>query len=180
MIDLLDLQPGMSVLEPSAGTGNIADEIGKHDGICLDVVELDPELRRFLRGKGYNVVGSDFMAYRGRQYDRIIMNPPFSKIGQDQAQSVLHVRHAYSLLKPGGKLAAIVPEWLFHTRGKGRKPREFNDWLQNNTGGFTTCPLEAGTFDNEESRTPVLTRILLIEKPETAWQATCGQLDLIA
>ena len=41
-------------------------------------------------------------------YDRIIMNPPFSN-----RQDAEHVRHAYDLLKPNGRIVAIMGEGVF-------------------------------------------------------------------
>ncbi|HHK0428589.1 TPA: methyltransferase, partial [Pseudomonas aeruginosa] len=72
--------------------------------------------------KGYNLVGSDFMEVSGKQYDRIVMNPPFSK-GRD----IQHVQHAYSLLKPGGRLVAIMSEGAFFQSNKAAE--NFRAWL---------------------------------------------------
>lgn len=118
MIDLAEMQPGMSVLEPSAGKGNIADAIRRrHPDTSIDVVEQDETLQKILRLKGYRLVGSNFMdfAITGRddrnrpvfdenaKYDRIIMNPPF-----DRGTDIVHVMRAYKLLAPGGRLVTIT------------------------------------------------------------------------
>lgn len=185
MVGLLGISPGMRVLEPSAGTGNIAGEVRKIPGVNLDVVEYDPKLARALAAQDYHVVGNDFMAYRGQLYDRIIMNPPFSS-KHSEPQSIAHVKHAYSMLKPGGRLAAIVPAWMFS--GKGSQSKSFLDWLKNDTGHFATHSLDPGTFDNDESSTRVPTRIVVINKPAAARSGKkqskrtrfAGHLDLIA
>lgn len=45
----------------------------------VDVVESYPALLQVLRGKGYEVVGYDWLNYEGvSYYDAIVMNPPFS------------------------------------------------------------------------------------------------------
>ena len=67
-------------LEPSAGKGDIADYIKmyKHPE-TVDCIEIDPNLAHILKGKGYEVVGSDWLTYNDTCfYDVIMMNPPFA------------------------------------------------------------------------------------------------------
>jgi Domain of unknown function (DUF4942) len=68
------------VLEPSAGKGNIIKYINnKSKSIQVDAIENDPELSSFLMGAGHNIVWSDFLTFETfREYDSIVMNPPFS------------------------------------------------------------------------------------------------------
>lgn len=68
------------VLEPSAGKGNIVEYIrSKGRSIKVDTIENDPELASFLLGAGHNLVWSDFLTFETfREYDAIVMNPPFS------------------------------------------------------------------------------------------------------
>lgn len=107
MLDYVDIKAGERVLEPSAGEGNIAESIREREsGASLDVVEYEPLLAKILMLKGFTVVGSDFLAYNkdgSRQYDVIVMNPPF-----DRGVDIEHVYHAYQMLKPGGRLAAVT------------------------------------------------------------------------
>ncbi|MEN9926674.1 MAG: hypothetical protein RL268_2800, partial [Pseudomonadota bacterium] len=65
------------------------------------------------------------IAHRGTEsgYDRIIMNPPFSN-----RRDAEHVRHAFDLLKPGGRIVAIMGDGVFF--GQDRKAQEFRDWLE--------------------------------------------------
>lgn len=90
------------VLEPSAGRGNICENLRKertklvhhrnHVGrlieyedhyvpeIDIDCIEIEPELRSILKGKGYRVIHDDFLTlHTYKHYDLIIMNPPFSQ-----------------------------------------------------------------------------------------------------
>ena len=60
MISAAEISEGMSVLEPSAGMGHIADGI-RNEGVDPDVVELANDRKELLRQKGFNVVGRDFM-----------------------------------------------------------------------------------------------------------------------
>lgn len=237
MIAAAGIEPGMSVLEPSAGWGHIADRIREHD-VEPDVVEMSHDRRELLEAKGYSVVGRDFMdlsgavgqpdaatlaemksikkdiddltdkldkqhflatsraqattrnarsgqsaamrdekkrqlrgmirkAYQagqtvpaeiaeavdadynnqgnyepiqkpeGKQYDRIIMNPPFS-----DRRDAQHVQHAYSLLKPNGRIVAIMGEGVFF--GNDKKAQAFRDWLD--SVDATVEKLPEGTF----------------------------------
>ncbi|MBS1562348.1 MAG: strawberry notch C-terminal domain-containing protein [Bacteroidetes bacterium] len=106
MLQYAQPKAGDRVLEPSAGEGNIASSIAAIEGVRLEVVEYEPLLSDILSLKGFDVVGSDFMAYNTNgevKYDAIIMNPPF-----DRGVDIQHVYHAFSMLKPGGRLVAIT------------------------------------------------------------------------
>ena len=89
MLNGMDLKKIHSILEPSAGKGNIVDEIKKREeasnryyknmSLDIDCIEIDQELRHVLKGKGFRVVHDDFLHYETmKEYDLIIMNPPFS------------------------------------------------------------------------------------------------------
>lgn len=70
------------VLEPSAGKGDMIkylEEINRNIGGSVDAIENDPRLVSTLMGAGYKVVWDDFLTYETyKEYDFIIMNPPFS------------------------------------------------------------------------------------------------------
>lgn len=114
MLAAADIRPGMGVLEPSAGMGHIADRI-REKGVEPVVAELEPQKRELLEAKGYEVIGKDFMKDipEGESFDRIVMNPPFSK-----RQDTEHVRRAYDLLNPGGKLVAHCERRLLFREGQ--------------------------------------------------------------
>ena len=106
MVELADIQPGMTVLEPSAGTGNILDAImNQWEGLPV-VVEINPALCEQLRIKYplTNVMCTDFLTFSRGNYpvDRIIMNPPF-----ENGSDIKHIKHALTMLKPGGRLVAL-------------------------------------------------------------------------
>ncbi len=73
----------VTVLEPSAGKGDIVDRITDrryHGRTDISVIEIDDDLRATLIGKRYNVLDTDFLAYSGPdKFDLIIGNPPFSE-----------------------------------------------------------------------------------------------------
>lgn len=158
MIDYADIKPGHDVLEPSAGKGDIADQImTSAPDSTLDVVEFNSSLASILDAKGYNVVGNDFIQYSGKQYDRIVMNPPFEKF-----QDIDHVKHAYDLLRPGGKLVAIMGAGVKNSR---KKAVEFREWLDE-SGSFIE-DLPEGSFKDSERSTSVNTVMVTIEKNDT-------------
>lgn len=91
-------------------------------------------------------------------YDRIIMNPPFSN-----RRDAEHVMHAYTLLKPGGRIVAIMGEGVFF--GQDKKAQEFRDWLE--SVGGTSEKLPAGSFMDPSLpvNTSVNARMVVIDKP---------------
>lgn len=95
-----------TVLEPSAGKGDIADYIQKvipyRRELDIDCIEKEDVLRKTLIGKGYRVVHDDFLTYRTQKtYDLIVMNPPFS-IG------ATHLAKALKMQKYGGNVICIL------------------------------------------------------------------------
>lgn len=152
MIEIADIDNNSKVLEPSAGIGNIADQIKKYTD-NLDVCEQMYSYRELLKLKGHNIVGNDFLQYdKYNYYDCIIMNPPFS----DEQN---HIKHAYNLLVNGGKLIAITsPHWTF---ASDKNSKEFKAWF-NEMGGEIIEDLESGTFE----MTGVRAHIIVINKNE--------------
>lgn len=75
-------------LEPSAGKGNILDRMTRSGEYPYgrnrnfqnwEAIEKNAELNALLYGKGYRVVGSDFLTFQSStEYDLIMANPPFS------------------------------------------------------------------------------------------------------
>lgn len=159
MVQKAGVEKGMDVLEPSAGNGNIAEMI-RLAGVTPDVIEISDELRKILEAKGFNLIGYDFLAtdFEGRRYDRIVMNPPFSN-----SQDIKHVTFAYELLKPGGRIVAIMGEGAFFR--SDRQATEFQNWLEE-TGGYNE-PLPQNTFKDTNllSTTGANARLVVIDKP---------------
>ncbi len=101
MVELAEIKPGDRVLEPSAGTGRILEAIQAAGGIGT-AVEINEELVQGLRRRFEDVRHGDFMAAHFDPFDAIVMNPPFA-----DAQDVDHIKHAFSMLKVGGRVVAI-------------------------------------------------------------------------
>lgn len=83
------------ILEPSAGKGDLIGHIkklmGRRESYPIDAIESDPRLSSVLMSEGYNVVWDDFLTYQTyKEYDCIIMNPPFSN-GVDHVLKALEM-----------------------------------------------------------------------------------------
>lgn len=97
-----------TVLEPSAGKGNIVDYIKEKyksriwNNLDIDCIEIDKDLRNVLKGKEYRVIHDDFLTFHTfKKYDLIIMNPPFSS-------GSTHLMKALDMQKDGGNIICIL------------------------------------------------------------------------
>lgn len=152
VIKLAEIEPGMTVLEPSAGQGGIADHIP--EGCAVDCVELLPDNVRVLESKGYRVQPGCFLSIAAKGlYSRVVMNPPFEK----QAD-IDHVLHAWNCVAPGGRLVAIMASSVaFRENSKTVGFRELLDrhgFMEHNP---------AGAF--KASGTMVNTVTVVLDKP---------------
>ena len=122
---LANVQKGNSVLEPSAGTGNIAvfahnsganllmNEISKRRADILDYFKWGDVYREDALYLADILIPELDKKDKFTRPDRVIMNPPFSAAGkQGTANSNMigqqHVIQALKLLKDGGRLVAIL------------------------------------------------------------------------
>lgn len=165
-------EPRMRILEPSAGTGNLARRcVDGHKSLenwsggraehaakyharnIVDVVELQQNLADDLKAEGiYNkVYAMDFLkldpATTGL-YDLIVANPPF-----DRGRDIDHVMHMRRFLKPNGTLVAIMSAGTEFRSDK--KSVAFQKFIEEMKGHFFDLP--AGSFS--ESGTNVNTVI---------------------
>lgn len=135
-VELAEIEDAHTVLEPSAGIGGIADLLPKERTTCVEVSALHSKV---LAEKGHNVITADFLAWAAQPFmaatvDRIVMNPPF-----DRGQWAAHVEHAAPLLKPGGRLVAILPSGA---RGRDFLPRCDKAWHGPYSGEFAGTSIE--------------------------------------
>lgn len=108
----------IDILEPSAGTGGIADIIRKEiPEARLDVIEYLLVNAEILKQKGHNLIHQgDFLKFEtDKRYDFIVMNPPF-----DGTLYIDHIRKAQTLLKNDNdtQIIAITPDTLHRTDKK--------------------------------------------------------------
>lgn len=137
---------GRTVLEPSAGRGDIALAVQEAGGeVCC--VEVRHTLAHLCELKGLPEVDcADFMECGppAPVFDRVLMNPPFE--GQQDAR---HIRRAFEWLKPDGRLIAVASASLtFNQRAQW-----FREWLDSEGGTMT--PLPEGAFKNAWNPTGV-------------------------
>lgn len=150
-----EIEPGMKVCDPSAGDGALARLAAEIVGIQnVDTFELQPCNVAILRDLGFSPVQGDFLDVAPEpRYDRIIMNPPFAR-----QQDIDHVRHAWTMVKPGGKLVAIMSASVDFR--SNRKTQEFREFLEQH-GRLRKNP--EGSF--KESGTMASTVTVVLDKP---------------
>ena len=99
-----------SILEPSAGSGNIVAYLMEQckrktyrsRELDVDCIEKDKDLAASLKGKGYKVVHDDFLTFNTfKKYSLIVMNPPFSN-------GATHLLKALDMQKDGGSVICIL------------------------------------------------------------------------
>lgn len=120
MFGKVDWMKVQSVLEPSAGKGDIVEALrkfadahsyrGRSRGVYvhgevkenIDVIENDYNLRLILRGKEERLIHDDFLNFHtNKRYDLIIMNPPFSN-GDE------HLIKAIQMQQNGGQIVCLL------------------------------------------------------------------------
>lgn len=157
MLDHADIPDGpCDVLEPEGGSGAILDALRETaPDARLTTYERHNSLRDVLALKGYALAGSDFMeAETGPRFDRVLMNPPF-----ENGQDIEHVRHAFAMLRPGGRLVSIMSPGPFFRQD--RKATEFRAWFDDLAGEKHDLP--AGSFKESGTGTAAVLVVLQAE-----------------
>jgi len=155
LLELANIQPGWTVVEPSAGKGNIAESLAKIvDPEKLFVLERQPKLREILELKGFQWLGYDFLEC-DHTFDCVVQNPPFERF-----QDIDHVFKAYQCLQPGGRLISVVSEAPFFRREA--KAAAFREWLDS-VGAYDER-LSEGSFKKGDRPTGVACRIIVVSK----------------
>jgi len=149
LIEAAHIQPGETLLEPSAGSGHIADMLRErfpdHD---LKVIEQHPDLREILTLANHNLVGSDFLTY-GDQVDVVMQNPPFEKYAD-----IAHLKHAFSLAQR--VVVSVMSNAPFFRSDS--EAEEFRAWFKANGGEKIDCPPDAF----KDSDAPTGTKVVLV------------------
>lgn len=177
MLEHAKLEPGMKVLEPSAGKGDIVEALVAA-GCDVTGVEINRTLWEICQAKGLNVVRGDFLdtvasntriefggdlgltpnEIRMNDFDRVVMNPPFER-GQD----IDHVMHAMDFLKPDGILVAVMSAGPWFR--SDRKSVDFMSYLYAGVGSSKVIDLgDAFASDSAFRKTSVNTKLLVLRK----------------
>lgn len=147
VVEMAGIKDGERCLEPSAGRGGIAQFMPG-----CDCIELNPDNASYLREHGFNVVHDDFMTFEpAKDYDVIVMNPPFNK-----GQAVAHVSKAIKVAKRC--VIAITDAGVTYRTDKASIA--FRELVA--SYGGTIEPVETGAF--KESGTMVNTVIIKVIK----------------
>lgn len=160
------VREGDRVLEPSAGHGALVRFMP--EGAKITAVEQRADnfetLQKLIgeRPNKPDLHRGDFLewatAERDGKFDIVVMNPPFERAAGIGSQDVAHVRRAYDLLAPGGRLVAIMGEGPFFRQMKGDS--DFRTWLDE--VGATVVRLPEGAF--KKSGTMVRARLVVIDR----------------
>jgi predicted RNA methylase len=161
-----EVECGMTVLEPSAGEGDIVRATFLAGAGAVVAIEIDQGRAEHLfsvecpQGSRLVVHHADFLELPVppvAQFDRVVMNPPFSVPGNRRAD-LAHVEHAIQFLKPGGRLAAIMGGGIMFRQD--RRSTTFRDLVDGM--GAEWAHLPAGSF--AASGTNVNTALLTLTK----------------
>lgn len=146
VIELAEIRPGETVLEPSAGRGGIAQFVPG-----CDCIELMDDNREYLTTNGFNLIWDDFLTFpEDRKYDVIVANPPFTNL--------LDAVHVLKMLKHARRrVVAIMSQgWTFRT---DKKAEAFKKELERYK--HTIIEVPQGEF--KESGTMIATVIVVID-----------------
>lgn len=157
---------GTRVLEPSAGTGELA-KVARALGGSVHCVEVQQGLAHELRTlHGFHGARcADFLKLTPADlgtFDVVLMNPPF-----DRGRDCDHVRHAWQFVKPGGRLVAIMSARAEF--GEDARHRALHKLIESAESCYGWTPwhdLPAGSFAH--AGTQVNTTALTLRKKRTA------------
>ena len=167
MLEGIDWLMIESVLEPSAGKGDLIEWIKKaykkdsyrrygNRELDIDCVEIQPELQHILKGKGYRVVHNDFMSFDTfKRYNLIISNPPFS-------QGAKHLLKMLDMQERGGGIICLLnAETLKNPYTAERKVL-----LQRLEDLGADIEYMEGAFEDAERKTDVEVAVVKVVIPE--------------
>jgi predicted RNA methylase len=157
VIELAQIAPGMMVLEPSAGIGNLV--LGAEAaGGKVAAYEVDADRLHRCKDRCLLVGGihlTDFLlAKPAPVFDRVVMNPPFAK-----QLDVAHVMRAFDFLRMGGRLVSVMST-SFQFRPT-KSAEQFRDFLASVNAEVE--PLPNGAF--KDSGTMVNSVIVSFDDP---------------
>ena len=148
---------GKTVLEPSAGSGNIVD-FCTAAGAKVLACETSEPLQKILKDK-CKLIAEDFMSLTSVEVshiDYIIMNPPFSA---DER----HIKHAYAIAPGGCEIVALCNfETLSNRYSRGRESLKFL------IESFGSSESLGQVFKDSERSTGVGIGLVRLYKPKAA------------
>jgi hypothetical protein len=158
MLDPLDLR-GRTVVEPSAGSGNLVKEAMDRGATDVLAAEVEPRLRAILAAiPGCQLIGGDWLQVQAEQIshaDVIAMNPPFSA---DEH----HILHAWKIAPPGCEIVSLC-NWstINESRHNFRACRELRVLINDYGSRLNLGPV----FENAERTTRCEIGMVRLIKP---------------
>ena len=145
---------GKTILEPSAGSGNIVKWLKKNGAGEVIACEKDTHLQKLLAGE-CQLLASDFLSVTSEQIshvDFIVMNPPFS-------EGVKHIKHAFEIAPAGCTIIALCNTSNIENR-YSRERAELHELID-----LYGCSENLGSvFDDAERTTSVSVSLVKLYK----------------
>ncbi|MCA1025713.1 DUF4942 domain-containing protein [Cytobacillus kochii] len=159
MLSKIDFRTIQTVLEPSAGRGDLVEAItekfkyhqGRNKNYDIDTIEIDENLQHVIKGKGFRLVHNDFLSYQTfKRYNAIIANFPFSN-GEHHLKKAIEMQE-----ENGGHLICLVnAETLRNPFTNTRK--EIKQKLEENNASVEYIE---NAFSNSERSTSVTVALI--------------------
>ena len=144
-----------TILEPSAGKGDIVDFCIGSGATAVIACELNEDLKKIVSTK-CPVIGDDFLKLESHvisHIDLIIMNPPFESADK-------HILHAFNIAPPGCKIIALCNFEMVNNHYSNRR-RELLNIIEQ----YGNTPQNLGDcFSNAERKTDVEVGLIKIQK----------------
>lgn len=168
MLAGIDLN-GLTIFEPSAGSGAILDYCKLHGAKDLLCCENDPDLARIAATKG-RMIADDFLTVTPEQIshiDMIVMNPPFSA---DEH----HINHAFEIA-PGGCLIVSLCNYATYDNAYSQYRSKLKGLIKDH-GSIENL---GDVFSNAERTTGINIGLIRLNKPKAESDAEFdGYFDL--
>lgn len=173
VVDLLGIEDGTSICEPSCGVGTFLSVLPLNTRVAA--AELSSEAatiasRLYPEASILHGDGLEFLNANRDTFDYIVGNPPyggmiraphsrFANKNGEAAQDLAFMEAALEALKPGGKLAMVVPDSLLNAP----KYQPFRKWAIEQYDLWASISLPTETF--YFAGTSCKTSILVFQKP---------------
>lgn len=147
---------GKTILEPSAGKGDIVDWLKNNGAGEVIACEKDATLKKLLSGK-CDIIAEDFLSVSSEQVshvDYIVMNPPFS-VGAK------HILHAFDIAPAGCTVIALCNS---ESVQRGWQDDSTKEKLMETIALYGQDEFLGRVFDSAERRTDVYVALVKLYK----------------